>query len=38
MGLVGAMRVLSPVLAVIGPRWERRNWAGIKEYMESGRG
>jgi uncharacterized protein YndB with AHSA1/START domain len=38
MGLVGAMRVLSPVLAVIGPRWERRNWVGLKEYMESGRG
>ena len=37
MGLVGSMRVLSPVLAVIGPGWERRNWVGPKEYMESGR-
>jgi uncharacterized protein YndB with AHSA1/START domain len=37
MGLVGSMRVLSPVLAVIGPGWERRNWVGLKEYMESGR-
>ncbi|HEU4513006.1 MAG TPA: SRPBCC family protein [Nocardioidaceae bacterium] len=36
MGLVGPMRVLSPVLAVIGPSWERRNWVGLKEYMESG--
>lgn len=35
MGLVGAMRVLTPVLAVVGPRWERRNWVGLKEYMES---
>ena len=37
MGLVGPMRVLSPVLAAIGPSWERRNWVGLKEYMESGR-
>ncbi len=37
MGMVGAMRVLSPVLAVVGPRWERRNWVGLKEYMESDR-
>jgi hypothetical protein len=37
MGLVGSMRVLSPLLAVIGPGWERRNWVGLKEYMESGR-
>jgi uncharacterized protein YndB with AHSA1/START domain len=37
MGLVGAMRVLSPILAVVGPRWERRNWVGLKEYMESDR-
>jgi hypothetical protein len=35
--LVGAMRVLSPVLAVVGPRWERRNWLALKEYLESGR-
>jgi Polyketide cyclase / dehydrase and lipid transport len=37
MGLVVPMRVLSPVLALIGPTWERRNWVGLKEYMESGR-
>jgi uncharacterized protein YndB with AHSA1/START domain len=37
MGLIGPMRILSPVLAVIGPAWERRNWVGLKEYMESGR-
>jgi uncharacterized protein YndB with AHSA1/START domain len=37
MGLVEPMRVLSPVLAVIGPGWERRNWVGLKHYMESGR-
>ena len=37
MGLLGAMRVLSPVLAVVGPRWERRNWVGLKAYMESDR-
>lgn len=37
MDLVGPMRVLSPVLAVIGPRWERRNWVGLKDHLESGR-
>ena len=37
MGLVGPMRALSPVLALVGPGWERRNWVGLKEYMESGR-
>jgi hypothetical protein len=36
LGLVGPMRVLSPLLVVIGPGWERRNWLGLKEYMESG--
>ena len=36
MGLVGPIRVLSPLLFVIGPGWERRNWLGLKEYMESG--
>jgi len=36
MGLVGPMRVLSPLLVAIGPGWERRNWLGLKEYMESG--
>ena len=37
MGLVGPMRVLAPVLAAIGPSWERRHWVGLKEYRESGR-
>ena len=37
MGLVGPMRLLSPVLAVVGPSWERRNWMGLKRYIESGR-
>jgi hypothetical protein len=37
MGLVGRMRLLWPVLALIGPAWERRNWVSLKEYMESAR-
>jgi uncharacterized protein YndB with AHSA1/START domain len=37
MALVGPMRMLSPLLALIGPAWERRNWVGLKRYMESGR-
>jgi hypothetical protein len=37
MGLVGAMKLMSPVLALIGPRWERRNWVGLKQYIEAGR-
>lgn len=37
MGLVGPLRMLSPILALIGPAWERRNWEGLKAYMESGR-
>jgi len=37
MELVGPMRMLSPVLAVIGPAWERRNWVGLKRYVECGR-
>ena len=37
MELVGPMRLLSPVLALVGPRWERRNWVGLKEYVEAGR-
>lgn len=36
MGLLGPMRLLSPVLALIGPTWERRNWIGLKKYLESG--
>jgi uncharacterized protein YndB with AHSA1/START domain len=37
MDLVGPMRVLSPVLAAVGPGWERRNWVDLKHYLESGR-
>ncbi|MEI8406513.1 MULTISPECIES: SRPBCC family protein [unclassified Kribbella] len=37
MALVGPMRILSPVLALIGPAWERRNWVDLKHYLESGR-
>jgi carbon monoxide dehydrogenase subunit G len=36
MDMVGAARVLSPVLALVGPRWERRNWVDLKTYLESG--
>jgi len=35
MRLLGPMRVLSPVLALIGPAWERRNWVGLKTYFEA---
>ena len=35
MDLVGASRILSPVLALVGPRWERRNWVDLKRYVES---
>jgi len=35
--LIGPVRILSPVLALLGPGWERRNWVGLKKYMESGR-
>ena len=37
MSLVGPIRVMSPLLALIGPRWERRNWVGLKQYIESRR-
>jgi uncharacterized protein YndB with AHSA1/START domain len=36
MRLRGAMRVVSPLVRAIGPRWEHRNWAGLKQLMESG--
>ena len=36
MSLLGPMRVMSPLLAIVGPRWERRNWVGLKQYIESG--
>jgi hypothetical protein len=35
MRLRGPMRLLWPVLALAGPRWERRNWLGLKDYLES---
>ncbi len=37
MVLLGSIRVLSPVLSLFGPGWERRNWVGLKKYLESGR-
>lgn len=37
MGLAGPMRLLSPVLALVGPSWERRNWVGLKDYVEAHR-
>ncbi|MFC8502508.1 hypothetical protein ACFUC1_09115 [Pedococcus sp. NPDC057267] len=36
MRLVGPMRLLSPALVLVGPRWERRNWVGLKHFIESG--
>ena len=35
MRLLGPMRLLSPVLTLVGPRWERRNWVDLKRYVES---
>jgi hypothetical protein len=32
--LLGPVRVLAPVLRLVGPRWERRNWLGLKAYLE----
>lgn len=37
MRLVGWMRVLSPALSLVGPRWERRNWVDLKHYLEASR-
>jgi uncharacterized protein YndB with AHSA1/START domain len=34
MRLVGPMRLLTPVLRLVGPRWERRNWIDLKDYLE----
>ena len=36
MRLRGAMRLATPVLRLVGPGWERRNWVGLKEFMEDG--
>jgi Polyketide cyclase / dehydrase and lipid transport len=32
--LRGAMRALSPLMRAFGPRWEYRNWAGLKQFLE----
>jgi uncharacterized protein YndB with AHSA1/START domain len=37
MGLVGPMRLLTPLLALVAPAWERRNWVDLKTYLESSR-
>lgn len=37
MVLLGPMRVLYPMLKLIGPRWECQNWVGLKECLESDR-
>lgn len=37
MRLVGPMRLLTPVLLLAGPRWERRNWIDLKNYLEDRR-
>lgn len=37
MSLLGPMRLLTPALALVGSRWERRNWVDLKTYVESGR-
>lgn len=36
MELVGRWRALTPLLRLVGPRWERRNWVSLKHLMESG--
>lgn len=36
MHLRGPSRVLTPLMWAIGPRWERRNWVGLKHFMEAG--
>lgn len=33
--LRGAARALTPVLVAVGPRWERRNWVGLKRFLET---
>ena len=35
MRLHGMLRVLAPVMRLIGPGWEHRNWAGLKGLLES---
>jgi uncharacterized protein YndB with AHSA1/START domain len=38
MRLLGPARLLSPVLTLVGPRWERRNWRDLRRYVRSGAG
>jgi hypothetical protein len=35
--LLGALRVLTPVLVLVGPRWERANWLALKDHLEARR-
>ena len=35
--LVGPMRLLTPLLGLVGPSWERRNWVALKDYLEAHR-
>lgn len=35
MVLRGPFRVLAPLLTLVGPAWERRNWRDLKKYVES---
>lgn len=37
LSLTGPLRVLSPAIAVVGPRWERHNWVALKQYLEGRR-
>ncbi len=34
MRLRGARRAWTPLLRAIGPWWEHRNWAGLKQLLE----
>jgi len=36
MTLLGPLRALAPALRLVGPRWERRNWVGLKRFLEAG--
>lgn len=33
--LHGLARVMRPLLWAVGPRWERRNWVGLKHFLEN---
>lgn len=34
MRLVGPLRILTPLLVLVGPRLERGNWVDLKAYLE----